>query len=198
VTLKPGRQGRVWMPVMIGIIVLVFGVGVAGAAETVHYGASLFIDFLYRCLNFALLVGLLGYFFRKPLGKALADRREKLVANLRDARQARDEAEARAARLASQLEAGSQEIEQLRRQLAEGTTREQEQLLEQARQSAAAILREAGQQATREVERARHELQAEAAALAIELAEKRLAAGLTAADQERLVDETLKQVGGRS
>jgi F-type H+-transporting ATPase subunit b len=77
----------------------------------------------------------------------------------------------------------------------EETIKERAQLLEQARQTAAAIREEALRHATRQIERARRRLQAEAAALAIQLAERQLAEGLTADDQRRLVDDTLRQLG---
>ncbi|MEZ4598574.1 MAG: hypothetical protein R2940_02155 [Syntrophotaleaceae bacterium] len=184
------------MPLIIGVWLFLLHAGMASAAENGHGGGDLLKDFIARFVNFALLAGLLWFFLRKPIKNALGERREKLAAALEEARRAREEAEARAALLAAQLEAGSREIEQLRRQLADETAKERALLTQQAEQAAESILREARNQADQQLERARRELQAEAAALAIELAEKQLATGLTAADQKRLVDESLKQVGG--
>jgi len=189
-------KGRMWLGGVVTVGLLLCGAHLAGAAESAHGdGGALLKDFLYRCLNFALLAGLLGYFLRKPLGDALAARRQAVATSLEESRQAREEAEARAERLARQLEAGGREIEALRRQMEEETVKERAQLLEQARQTAAAIREEALRHATRQIERARRRLQAEAATLAIQLAERQLADGLTADDQRRLVDDTLRQLG---
>ncbi len=178
--------------------ILLFFAGLAGAAEAGHADSVLLLkDFIYRCVNFAVLVGLLAYFLRKPLGEVLSARREALVKNLSEAHHAREVAEGRAALLMQQLEDGGREIEALRRRLENETEKEREQLLEEARKMADTIRREAASSATRQIERARQELRAEAAALAIQLAEKQMARGLTDDDQDRLVNQYLEQLGER-
>ena len=47
-------------------------------------------DFLYRCFNFALLVGLLAYFVRKPIREGLTSRREGIKKTLADAEEAKE------------------------------------------------------------------------------------------------------------
>jgi F-type H+-transporting ATPase subunit b len=183
--------------VALSLVLLVLPAGLALASGGGHEagGGALLKDFIGRSVNFVLLVGLLVYFLRKPLAQGLAGRRDKVTETLRQARQAREEAEGRAAILARQLAESEERIAALAERMKQENEQEREKLLEKARQLADSIRSEAEAGATREIERARRELRAEAVALAIELAEERLKENLQAADQERLVDQYLKQVG---
>jgi F-type H+-transporting ATPase subunit b len=187
-------------PTMVGAMSFVLSVLSAGlvlASGGGHEagGGELLKDFIGRSVNFVLLVGLLGYFLRKPLADGLAGRRDKVTETLRQARQAREEAEGRASILARQLAESEERIAALAERMKQENEQERQKLLEKARQMADGIRREAEASAAREIERARRELRGEAVALAIELAEQRLREGLQAADQERLVEQYLKQVG---
>lgn len=181
----------------LGIVLLVLSAGLALASGGGHEagGGALLKDFIGRSVNFVLLVGLLGYFLRKPLAQGLAGRRDKVTETLRQARRAREEAEGRAAILARQLAESEERIAEMAERMKQENEQEREKLLEKARQLAENIRSEAEAGADREIERARRELRAEAVALAIELAEERLKEGLQAADQEHLVEQYLKQVG---
>ncbi len=186
-----------WTAGALGVVLPALSAGLALASGGGHEaaGGELLKDFIGRSVNFVLLVGLLGYFLRKPLAEGLTGRRDKVVETLRRARQAREEAEGRAAILARQLAESEERIAALAERMKQENEQEREKLLEKARQMADSIRREAEAGASREIERARRELRAEAVALAIELAEERLREGLQAADQERLVEQYLKQVG---
>jgi F-type H+-transporting ATPase subunit b len=172
--------------------------GPAWAASGGHEAAGgvLLKDFIGRSVNFVLLVGLLGYFLRKPLAQGLAGRRDQVTEALHQAREARADAEARAAILARQLAESEGQLAALVERMKQDNEQERVTLLEKARQLAESIRREAEAGAAREIERARRQLRAEAVALAIELAEERIKGNLRAADQTRLVDEYLEQAGG--
>lgn len=182
---------------VLGVVLPVLSAGLALASGGGHEasGGVLLKDFIGRSVNFVLLVGLLGYFLRKPLAKGLEGRRDKVAETLRQARQAREEAEGRAAILARQLAESEERIAAMAERMKRDNEQEREKLLEKARLLADGIRGEAEAIAAREIERARRELRAEAVALAVELAEDRLREGFQAADQERLVEQYLKQVG---
>jgi F-type H+-transporting ATPase subunit b len=186
-----------WFVGVLGVALLALSAGGALASGGGHEagGGELLKDFIGRSVNFVLLVGLLGYFLRKPLAEGLAGRRDKVTETLRHARQAREEAEGRAAILARQLAESEERIAALVERMKQENEQERDKLLEKARHTADSIRREAEAGAAREIERARRELRAEAVSLAIDLAEQRLKEGLQAADQERLVEQYLKQVG---
>jgi len=152
-------------------------------------------DFIWRCINFAVLVGLLVYFVRKPIRNALHNRRAEIEKTLADAAAARDAAEARAKEYQEKLAKAAAEIESIYAAIRREGELERDKILASAREMAAKIELEADAKAASAVARARLELRAEAARLAVQLAEELLAKNVTAADQKRLVDEYMQKVG---
>lgn len=152
-------------------------------------------DFIWRCINFAILVGLIGYFVSKPIRNALQNRRAEIEKTLADAAAARDAAEAKAREYQEKLAKASAEIETIYAAIRREGELERDKILVSAKEMAAKIEQEADAKAAGAVARARLELRAEAARLAVELAEELLAKNVTAADQKRLVDEYMQKVG---
>lgn len=152
-------------------------------------------DFIWRCLNFAVMVGLLGYFVSKPIRNGLQNRRAEIEKTLADAAAARDAAEAKAREYQEKLAKASAEIETIYAAIRREGELERDKILASAKEMAAKIEQEADAKAASAVARARTELRAEAARLAVELAEELLAKSVTAADQKRLIDEYMQKVG---
>lgn len=155
-------------------------------------------DFIWRCLNFAVMAGLLGYFLIKPFRNALSGRRDGIEKALADAQAAREEAEAKFAEYDSKLTRAAAEIEEMRASLRREGELERDRVLANAREMAEKIKAEAGKAAENEVARARTELRREASRLAIAMAEELLKKNVSAADQQRLVDEYMSKVGERN
>jgi len=166
----------------------------AGADQHVDSGVIL-KDFIWRCVNFAVMVGLLGYFVSKPIRNALQNRRAEIEKTLADAAAARDAAEARTREYQEKLAKAAAEIESIYAAIRREGELERDKILASAREMAAKIELEADAKAATAVARARTELRAEAARLAVELAEELLTKNVTAADQKRLVDEYMQKVG---
>lgn len=152
-------------------------------------------DFIWRCVNFAVMVGLLGYFVSKPIRNALQNRRAEIEKTLADAAAARDAAEAKAREYQEKLAKASAEIESIYAAIRREGELERDKILASAKEMATKIEQEADAKAASAVARARTELRAEAARLAVELAEELLAKSVTAADQKRLIDEYMQKVG---
>ncbi|MHB8708447.1 MAG: F0F1 ATP synthase subunit B [Desulfuromonadales bacterium] len=152
-------------------------------------------DFIWRCVNFAVMVGLLGYFVSKPIRNALQNRRTEIEKTLADAAAARDAAEAKAREYQEKLAKASAEIESIYAAIRREGELERDKILASAKEMATKIEQEADAKAASAVARARTELRAEAARLAVELAEELLAKSVTAADQKRLIDEYMQKVG---
>ena len=166
----------------------------AGGGDHADSGAVL-KDFIWRCVNFAVMVGLLGYFVSKPIRNALQNRRTEIEKTLAGAAAARDAAEAKAREYQEKLAKASAEIESIYAAIRREGELERDKILASAREMAAKIEQEADAKAASAVARARTELRAEAARLAVELAEELLAKSVTAADQKRLIDEYMQKVG---
>jgi F-type H+-transporting ATPase subunit b len=156
---------------------------------------ALLKDFLYRCFNFALMVGLLVYFVTKPVRKGLRDRRAEIEKTLADAQAAREAAEAKYREYSDKLAKATEEIAGITEAIRREGELERDKILAAAREMAVKIEREADNKAAGVVSKARAELREEAARLAVELAEELLKKQVSADDQKRLVDEYMQKVG---
>ena len=152
-------------------------------------------DFLYRCFNFILMVGVLAYFVTKPIRKGLKSRRDEIEKTLADARAAKEAAEAKHREYSAKLARATEEIATLTEAIRRDGELEREKILAAAKQLAVKIEKEADNKAVSVVAKARIELREEAARLAVELAEDMLKKQVSADDQKRLVDEYMQKVG---
>jgi F-type H+-transporting ATPase subunit b len=152
-------------------------------------------DFLYRCFNFALMVGLLVYFLNKPARKGLKNRTTEIEKTLADAQAAKDAAEAKYQEYSQKLAKATEEIAGITEAIRREGELERQKILAAARDMAAKIEREADNKAAGVVTKARAEIREEAARLAVELAEELLKKQISTNDQKRLVDEYMQKVG---
>ena len=166
----------------------------SGGGHEVDSGVVL-KDFLWRCLNFAILFGALAYIVSKPVRNGLAARREGVEKALADAENARREAEARFAEYDVKLSRAAAEIAEIASGIRREGEVERDRILANAREMAEKIKIEAERAAENEVVRARTELRREAARLAIGLAEELLKKNFTGEDHDRLVNEYMQKVG---
>lgn len=152
-------------------------------------------DFLYRCLSFVLMVGLVAYFVTKPIRKGLKGRTEEIEKTLADAQAAKEAAEAKHREYSEKLAKATEEIGTITASIRREGELEREKILTAAKELAVKIEQEAENKASSVVAKARIELRQEAANLAVELAEDMLKKQVSADDQKRLVDEYMQKVG---
>lgn len=167
----------------------------SGGGEHHADSGVLLKDFLYRCLNFGLTFALLAYFLTKPIRKGMADRREGIEKALKDAVEAKEQAEAKFAEYDAKLAKATEEIDQIYEEIRKEGELERERILANAREMADKIKAEAEKAADSEVERACTALRQESARLAVQIAEEILNKNFTAEDQSRLVNEYMQKVG---
>lgn len=176
------------------LVLLLAGVALASGEAHADSGALL-KDFLYRVLNFGLVIAILVYFLRKPLKKGLAGRTEEIERALAEAKQAKEEAEAKFAEYDRKLDQATEEIAEISDAIRREGELEKQKIIENAKQMAIKIEQDAEKAAEMEVAKARRELQQEAAALAVDMAEKMLKKNFTKDDDTRLIDEYMQKVG---
>ena len=189
------RNLRTIVPAVLTVLAVPALVLAAGGGEHQADSGVILKDFIWRCVNFAILVGLLGYFVSKPIRNGLQNRRAEIEKTLADAANARDAAETRAKAYQEKLAKAAAEIELIYAAIRREGELERDKILASAREMAAKIELEADAKAASAVARACQELRAEAARLAVELAEELLAKNVTVADQKRLIDEYMQKVG---
>lgn len=190
-----GEIGSTFISVAaIGLVIVLASTAFAAGDGHGADSGVLLKDFLYRCLNFAIVFGGLGYILTKPLRKGLGERRTKLIEMLEQANSARQSAEAKVAEYESKLANSDREITELLAQAKEANSRERSIALAEAQAAADTVCKEARQCADREIERARRELRAETARIAVKMAEERLRQEITDEDRARLLTENMQQM----
>ena len=181
---------------IIAMLLVVWSCGAAFAAGDYHVDSSVYLkDFLYRLLNFSIVVAILYYFLRKPIRAGLSGRREDIEKALAEARRAKEEAEAKFAEYDKKLAAATDEIVAITASIRKEAELEKQKIVDNAREQAAKIEQDAEKAAALEVAKARQALQQEASQLAVSIAEDLLKKNVTKDDDSRLIDEYMQKVG---
>ena len=150
--------------------------------------------FIWTIITFLVLLGLLAKFAWKPLLHALESRQDTIRKSLDDAQKAKQELEklqTESAQIIRQARIDSESIIARTRSEAEKLA---EELRQKAREEAEGIVRNAERQIQNETRRALQEIRAEAVDLSVTIASKLLERHVTKEDNQRLIDETLKQI----
>jgi len=177
---------------VVATVTVAFASGEGG-----HHADSgvLLKDFIWRCLNFAVTLGILIYFVSKPLKNGLKGRTEGIAKQLEEAQQIRSAAEAKFAEYDEKLNKAEAEIDLIAAELKKEGELEREKTIANAKEQAEKIKKDAEKSAAFEIARARAELQQEAAHLAVQLTEGLLKQHVNEKDQGNMVDEYMKKVG---
>jgi F-type H+-transporting ATPase subunit b len=150
--------------------------------------------YIWTILTFLILVGLLAKFAWGPLLKALDNRQQSIRQALDDARQAKQELQqlhVESAKLLAQARAEAAEIVSRSRS---DSDRFRDEMKEKARVEAAALMRNAERQIELETTRALQQIRQEAIDISIDIASKLLQRNVSKEDNERLIEETFKQL----
>lgn len=191
---RKGISMRATRTLLLTLVLMILLTGLAYASGGDDSGALL-KDFFYRVFNFAIVVGILVYFLRKPLAKGLSGRKEDIAKALAEAAQVKQDAEAKFAEYDQKLATASAEITEISLAIKREGELEKEKIIASAREMAIKIEQEAEKAAVLEVAKARNELQREAVRLAVELSEELLKKNFTSEDDTRLIDEYMQKVG---
>jgi F-type H+-transporting ATPase subunit b len=150
--------------------------------------------FIWTILTFLVLVTLLAKFAWRPLLQALDSRQELIRKSLDDAQQARQELERLHHESAQILRQARVEAEAVIAQSRSDAAKLREELRQKAKAEADGIVRNAERQIQLETQRALQQIRHEAADLSVMIASKILQRNITREDNERLIEEALKQV----
>jgi F-type H+-transporting ATPase subunit b len=152
--------------------------------------------FIWTILTFLVLLGLLAKFAWRPLLAALDSRQNAIRKSLDDAQQARQELERLNQESALILNRARAEADQIIVGGRADAERLREDMKQKARAEADAIVKNAGRQIQLETARALEQIRTEAVDLSVMIASKLIQRNLTKEDNERLIEEALKQVEG--
>jgi F-type H+-transporting ATPase subunit b len=151
--------------------------------------------FLAMLINFGILAA--GYYLlgRKPIAAGLQNRRDTITKEIDEAQRMRKEAEERAKRYQAQLDTLQQEMRTARDALVRAGEAERERLVREADAKAERMKKDAEFLVAQEVKQVRQDLLRDAVEVAVAAAEELLKQRITSADQERLAEEYLADLG---
>lgn len=165
------------------------------AAEEAGVDGSAFTDFLYRLLNFSVMVAIL-YIVAKRM--AITDffsiRREEIKKRFEELKRQKYEFEKKADELESKLK----EIEDKKKEIIEQFRleglREKEKIIAEAKERAAQIMAQADMTIQQEIEAAKERLKAEIVDLATEKAKEIISSSIKDKDQDKLIQEFIEKM----
>ena len=150
----------------------------------------------WKCANFALLAGALGWLIAKYGGPFYRSRASAIREGIEEAHKVKVEAEAKAAEIESRIANLASAVEALRKSSAEEIAAEGQRLKAETEQHLAKIQANAEAEIASAAKTASQELKQYAAELAVKLAEAELQLKLGASEQAGLVRHFVEEVGG--
>ncbi len=193
---RPGRQKSKLFPVLLsGLFILTvtsLAFASGGGEET-----PLWKEYMWKIINFLVLVIVLYKFAKKPLADFLQKRSETIAKTLQEAKAAREAAEKALREVEERLRTKDAEIEAILSAAKRSGEQERNAIIEESARLKEKILEQAKSNIEFELKNAKKVIKAEAVELAMELAEKKLREKLTKDEQERLLEDSLVKIGGR-
>lgn len=153
--------------------------------------------YIAMLVNFGILVA--GYYLlgRKPIAAGLQSRRDRIAKDIEEAQKMRHEAEERAKLYQGKLEALESEVRIAREALVRAGEAERDRIVLEAEAKGERMKKDAQFLVEQELKQIRIDLQRETVEAAIAAAEELLKKRVTMADQERLAEDYLSDLGGK-
>jgi F-type H+-transporting ATPase subunit b len=151
--------------------------------------------FLAMLINFGILAA--GYYLlgRKPIATGLQSRRDTITREIEEAQRMRQEAEERAKRYQAQLDTLQEETRTARDALVRAGEAERDRVIREAEAKAERMRKDAEFLVAQEIKQVHEDLLREAVEVAVTAAQELLKQRITPADQERLAEEYLADLG---
>jgi len=148
-------------------------------------------------INLAILVGVVFYFGRKTLTNILGERRSKIAQEIQEAENRQCQAAATLAEEEQKLAQAQDEAQRIRQSAQERAIKVKAEIEAQLQKDLARLQETAAKNLSSEQDRVVVELRQRIAQLAIAKAEEQLKSQLDDRTQERLIDRSIAQLGGR-
>ena len=153
--------------------------------------------YIWTIATFLILLWLLAKYAWRPLLEALERRQESIRKSLDDAQKAKQELERLHVESQRILSVARSEADQILSNTRSDANRFRDELKQKAQAEAAGIVKNAGRQIEMETARALQQIRTEAVDLSVAIASKLLARNVSKEDNERLIEETFKQIEAR-
>ena len=181
--------------IVFSIIPVLFFFSFACASEEGGEGLqSRLMNFGWKFLDLAVLVGLIYWWIGKKTKGFFSDRREGIGKSLADAEKTREEAEKKFQEYSLKLDKATAEIDELARIIQEQGIAEKEKIINEAKEMAEKIKEDARARMEQEFKKAMHQLRLEAAQLSTQMAESLLREKIKIEDHEAMVRDYINGI----
>jgi F-type H+-transporting ATPase subunit b len=154
--------------------------------------------YIWTIVTFLILLALLARFAWRPLLDALEKRQDAIRSSLDDARKAKEELSRLQAESARILAEARTEAANIISATRSDAARFADEMKQKARADAEAVVRNAQREIDTQTNRAIETIRREAIDLSVAVASKILRRNISAADNERLVDETIREMQAKA
>lgn len=150
---------------------------------------------LFTLLNTITLFLVLRHFLFKPVMKMIKDRQEEIDTMYREANEAKSSANALEAEYQQKLSVAADTSERIVKEAVDRGRQREDEIIRQANADASAIRSKAAADIAQEKKKALNDAKDEISGMAIAIAEKVVGRQINEADQDKLVDEFIDQLG---
>jgi F-type H+-transporting ATPase subunit b len=181
--------------VLAAVVNLALFLGAAPVFGAEEHHAAPISQINYPAINFLIFLYILKRFALPPVRAFLAGRRESIVKTVTEAADEKRRAETIVLDYRKRLAGIDQETQRIHSERRAEGERDKTRILREAEELAAKIKSDANFEVEQELKAARYRLRSEIARLAQQAAESVLRTHLTEADQKRLVEEFVSELG---
>lgn len=156
---------------------------------------SIDITFFWQIINFLVLLFVINKFFRQPIAKIIAERKEKIEKDMEEAKKNRKDAEALFKEAESKIADSRKEAVELMKVAERKATEEGDAIVQEAKTNRDKIIKATEAEVNKMKDDAKTELNSEVKKLAAELAEKLIKEKIDNVQATSLIDEFIAEVG---
>ena len=164
-----------------------------GSASTRSQEESIW-PVVFRWANFAVLLGLVGYFLKKPATEFFGSRKQEIRAGLERAAKAQEDADRRMGEIERRLGRLSTDLTALRAQAEAESKRERDNIIDEARREIQRVVEQSRQDIDRAATSIEREIRQKVAGDIIDQASHTLQTEMTPSDHHRVVVRFLKNL----
>ena len=179
---------------MLSVTLIAAAFGAEGGEE----GGGSVMSWVWKIVNFGILVFLLVKFLGKPLTAFLRERKELIEKSIKESQEAKELAKKALSEVEERLKLKDKELEEIMAISKSSGDTERNRLIEEGERLKVAIVQQAKANIEQEVKTAKETIKAEAVEAAMQLAEEKIKARMTTGEQDRLLQESIKLLEGRN
>jgi F-type H+-transporting ATPase subunit b len=190
------KSGSVTAQILLLSAFIIFpAIAFASGGEEIHMTT---MDWVWKIINFSLLVAGLYFLGWKGIRTFLQQRRELIVKSIQESREAKEMAAKALAEVEERLKLKDKEVADIIAAAVEAGEREKARLIEDGEKMQLRIVEQAKANIELEVRKAKQAIQAEAFETSLRIAEEKIKSRMTSKERERLLKESIKMIEGKN